>query len=119
MSGNIGTPQSKSKKIGSNRASAVAWCRYNGGSGDGYIQDTFNVSSLTDGGNGIHTVNFIVPMSHTTYCVVACTSQFSTLIGTTSTGGALIETRNNGNSSVDTDKCSMAVFQSMHRQNEG
>ena len=48
---------------------AKAWVNFNG-VGTIAIRDSFNVSSLTDGGQGIYSVNFTTAMANTNYCVV-------------------------------------------------
>ena len=51
---------------------AKAWINYNG-TGTVAIRDSFNVSSLTDDGNGLYTITFTNAMSNDDYCV-QCTS---------------------------------------------
>ena len=48
---------------------AKAWVNFNG-VGTIAIRDSFNISSLTDGGQGIYSVNFTTAMANTNYCVV-------------------------------------------------
>jgi hypothetical protein len=52
----------------SNRV-AKAWVNFNG-TGTPAIRSSYNVASITDGGTGIFSVNFTVPMSDANYCVV-------------------------------------------------
>jgi hypothetical protein len=47
---------------------ARAWVNFNGG-GTVAIRASGNVSSITDGGVGIYTINFTTAMSDTNYCV--------------------------------------------------
>ena len=68
MSGIVGTSHSKSKIIGRSQDTAKAWVRFVG-SGVVEIEDSFNVSSLTDVSTGKYTANFDVPMANTTYAV--------------------------------------------------
>ena len=49
---------------------AKAWVNFNG-VGTIAIRDSFNVSSLTDGGTGIYSISFTTGMANTDYCVVA------------------------------------------------
>ena len=51
---------------------AKAWLNYNG-TGTVSIRDSFNVSSLTDNGEGLYTITFTNAMSNNDYCV-QCTS---------------------------------------------
>jgi hypothetical protein len=44
-----------------------AWVNFNG-TGTIAIRDSYNVSSITDGGVGSYTVNFTNPMSNANYC---------------------------------------------------
>lgn len=45
-----------------------AWVNFNG-TGTVAIRSSFKVSSITDGGVGIYTINFTTAMSDTNYCV--------------------------------------------------
>ena len=47
---------------------AKAWINYNG-TGTVSIRDSFNVSSLTDNGEGLYTITFTNAMSNNDYCV--------------------------------------------------
>ena len=51
-----------------NQGRAKVWCRWNG-DGTAAINDSFNVSSLTDNGTGDFTVNFSTNMSNANYSV--------------------------------------------------
>ena len=55
-----------------NQGRAKAWINYNG-TGTVSIRDSFNVSSLTDNGEGLYTITFTNAMSNNDYCV-QCTS---------------------------------------------
>jgi hypothetical protein len=48
------------------RGIAKAWVNFNG-TGTVAIRDSFNVSSITDGGTGIYTVNFTTAMPNANY----------------------------------------------------
>ena len=54
-----------------------AWVGFNG-TGTLAIRDSFNVSSVTDGGTGIYTINFANSMPNENYAVTG-TSSWSTL----------------------------------------
>lgn len=49
--------------------SAKAWVNFRGT--DGVINGSYNVSSVTDNGTGLYTVNFVTPMANINYSVVA------------------------------------------------
>ena len=44
-----------------------AWINFNG-TGTIAIRDSFNISSVTDGGTGIYTINFTNAMANSNYC---------------------------------------------------
>ena len=46
-----------------------AWVNFNG-TGTVAIRASFNVTSITDGGVGVYTINFTTAISDTNYCVV-------------------------------------------------
>ena len=58
--------------------SAKAWVNFNG-TGTVAIRASFNVSSITDGGTGIYTANFVTAMTDANYCVQV-SSQYSTAV---------------------------------------
>ena len=60
-----------------NKGRAKAWVHFDGSFGtspfteaNGGIRDSFNVSSVTDGGTGYYTVNFETAMPNANYCSV-------------------------------------------------
>lgn len=53
---------------------AKAWVNFNG-TGTVAIRDQLNVSSITDGGVGIYTINFATVMSNANYTVIGTPSQ--------------------------------------------
>ena len=59
-------------KLGSAEASglAKAWVNFNG-TGTVAIRASYNVSSITDGGVGLYTVNFTTAMADANYCAIA------------------------------------------------
>jgi hypothetical protein len=46
-----------------------AWVNFDGGLSTPTIRASFNVSSITDGGTGIYTLNFTTAMPDVNYCV--------------------------------------------------
>jgi hypothetical protein len=66
-----------------------AWVNFNG-VGTVAIRDSFNVSSITDNGTGLFTVNFTTAMPNTNYAAVASTRR------NTTSGGAGENNVNNG-----------------------
>jgi hypothetical protein len=66
-----------------------AWVNFNG-VGTVAIRSSFNVSSITDNGTGLFTVNFTTAMPNTNYAAVASTRRNST------SGGAGENNVNNG-----------------------
>ena len=69
MSGIIGTSHSRSKIVGRSKDTAKAWVKFDG-TGTPAIDDSFNVSGLTDHETGQIGVNFITAMSSAEYVVV-------------------------------------------------
>jgi hypothetical protein len=67
MSGIIGTSHSRSKVIGRSQDTAKVWVNFTGDSFG--INSSYNISSMTDGGEGKYTANFAVAMSDTNYAV--------------------------------------------------
>ena len=55
------------------QGSAKAWVNFNG-TGTVAIRAAFNVSSITDGGTGVYTINFAEPLAHANYALAASTS---------------------------------------------
>ena len=74
------------------QGSAKAWVNFNG-TGTVAIRSAFNVSSITDNGTGLYTVNFTTAMPDTNYCGLASNigdniSADGVLIGGTAGGAA-------------------------------
>ena len=63
MSGKIGTSHSKSKVIGRSQDTAKAWVNYNGNATPA-INDSYNVSSVTDNGTGHYTINYATTLAN-------------------------------------------------------
>ncbi|MNQ83105.1 hypothetical protein D3C85_981760 [compost metagenome] len=99
---------------------ASAWVNFNG-TGTVAIRDSFNVSSITDNGTGLYTVNFASAMSNASYAT-ACSVRLvaghvSTAVNVSSgtaptTSGVRIETANTGSGRVaaDASEVYVAVF---------
>jgi hypothetical protein len=80
--------------------SAKAWVNFNG-TGTVAIRASFNVSSITDGGTGIYTINFTNAMSDANYVVLVTAGTGSSgsidsraPTGTPTTTAVLIQTTN-------------------------
>ena len=91
-----------------------AWVNFNG-TGTVAIRAAFNVSSVTDGGVGIYTINFTDAFADTNYAPVAATSQgimdvpgATTSTKTTIALGA--NTRSNTGVLTDVSSVSVAIF---------
>ena len=59
----------RARETSENARLAKAWVNFNG-TGTVAIRDDFNVSSITDGGNGMYTINFESSMPDTDYSAV-------------------------------------------------
>lgn len=68
---------------------AKAWVNFNG-VGTVTIRSSFNVSSITDDGTGLFTINFTTALPNNNYCAVASTRR------NTTSGGAGENNVNNG-----------------------
>jgi hypothetical protein len=94
---------------------ARAWVNFNG-TGTVAIRASGNVSSITDGGTGLYTVNFTTAMSDANYAAVATVKNPSTATApvaspeTYATGAVTFQMRTVGASSVDTDPTNIVVF---------
>jgi hypothetical protein len=96
--------------------SARAWVNFNG-TGTPAIRASGNVSSITDGGTGIYTVNITTAMSDTNFAVVVGGRRSSGATFDQNTGGyavststASIRTADEGPSAVDFEFISVAIF---------
>jgi hypothetical protein len=102
---------------------AKAWINFNG-TGTPAINGSFNVSSITDGGTGIYTINFTTAMPNANYSVVGVTNSETGdtnrpvvvcfIDSNSSTSGAQVRTVGvwNNNTRVDVSCCTVAVFSS-------
>jgi hypothetical protein len=94
-----------------------AWVNFNG-TGTVAIRDSGNVSSITDGGTGLYTVNFTTEMPDANYAVADSFSGTTQTGNSDATGGAMnylttsfqIYTRNGSNTASDRFYVSCSVF---------
>ena len=74
------TPSALSTATGSAPSySARAWLTFNGGTGTDSIIDSGNISSITDNGTGLTTVNFATNLPNANYAVAGITTAYSNL----------------------------------------
>ena len=96
---------------------AKAWVNFNG-TGTVAIRDHLNVSSITDNGTGLYTVNFTTAMANTNYAVVPGGTRelpeasrcFPANIDQIGTSSFDLSTHNDGSTSVDWELVTCAVF---------
>ena len=102
-----------------NKGRAKAWVKFNGttGSGTGYsdmtMDGSFNVSSVTDGGTGIYTVNFTNAMPDANYAIVLTANEYFIIQGAIpTTNGFRVHTYSNYSpvAYVDAQRVYAAVF---------
>jgi hypothetical protein len=98
--------------------SARAWVNFNG-TGTVAIRASGNVSSITDGGTGIYTVNFTTAMPDADYSVAAAGCRSSGIVplisapvqpGSYTTSAVTVRTMEYDGSSADSLFTSVAVF---------
>ena len=99
----------------------LAWVSFNG-TGTPAIEDDFNVSTITDNGNGDYTVNFTSNLPNDDYCCVGMSMRDSDNISALCMKGGSdpatnkkvdsirLSNRDNANSSVDAANVSIACF---------
>jgi hypothetical protein len=99
----------------------LAWVSFNG-TGTPAIEDDFNVSTITDNGNGDYTVNFTSNLPNDDYCCVGMSMRDSDNISALCMKGdsnpatnkkvdsVRLSNRDNANSSVDAANVSVACF---------
>ena len=99
----------------------LAWVSFKG-TGTVAIEDDFNVSSITDNGNGDYTVNFTSNLPNDDYCCVGMSMRDSDNISALCMKGdanpasykrvesVRLSNRDNANSSVDCANASIACF---------
>jgi len=116
------TPDALSTASGSAPSySARAWVNFNG-TGTVAIRQSGNVSSITDNGTGLYTLNFTTAMPDTNYSVVTASMgnlgmAIGGIAGPTATGADLKTTsavrvryRDAGNTAQDVADCNYAIF---------
>jgi len=88
-----------------------AWVNFNG-TGTVAIRASFNVSSITDGGVGIYTVNFTTAMSDANYAgVVGVDDGLRPGINSGATSSAFgVTARNNSNVLTDSTTVAVTIF---------
>jgi hypothetical protein len=92
-----------------------AWVNFNG-TGTVAIRASFNVSSITDGGTGVYTVNFTTAMSDANYSAIAygsnagVTNGYCQLNGQSTTGFGVVTLNQVGPAVVDWPTVNAAVF---------
>ena len=96
---------------------AKAWVNFDG-TGTISIRDSFNISSITDGGTGIYTINFTNAMANSNYCS-PCESGAPTggryLIGPesdgkTTTSATFFSQQSSTGGNLDANEVSIAIF---------
>ena len=99
----------------------LAWVSFNG-TGTPAIEDDFNVSTITDNGNGDYTVNYTTNLPNDDYCCVGMSMRDSENISALCMKGyanpasykrvesVRLSNRDNANSSVDAANVSIACF---------
>lgn len=94
--------------------SAKAWVSFNG-TGTIAIRSAFNVSSISDGGAGVYTVNFSVPMLDANYAVTVGALNQSTNSDTANnfssiTASSILVNHVESNVSADSSFMNVAIF---------
>lgn len=111
-----GNNNSTPEQIGNGRAKA--WVNFNG-TGTVSIDDSFNVSSITDNSTGNYTINFANSMPNAEYAVVGSTETTngtSVVVTTFGSNGSSRTTSgvrvcaSYSNNIVDANDCSVIVF---------
>tara|TARA_Y100001938_G_C8076482_1_gene426427 strand:- start:1698 stop:2123 length:426 start_codon:yes stop_codon:yes gene_type:complete len=99
----------------------LAWVSFNG-TGTPAIEDDFNVSTITDNGNGDYTVNFTNNLPNDDYCCVGMSMRDSDNISALCMKGdanpasfkrvesVRLSNRDNANNAVDCSNASIACF---------
>jgi hypothetical protein len=94
-----------------------AWVNFNG-TGTPAIRASFNVSSITDNGTGIYTINITTALADTNFATlvsagdttVSSANSTMTYVGSKSTTTQFVSIRNGTNSDVDRDQILVAIF---------
>ena len=111
MSGLVGTTQSRSGIVGISQDTAGAWCNIGN---SGTINDSFNVSSVTDISTGLWQPNFSSDFANVNYAVVATadaggSARFVTFYDQL-VGSVIIKVQAGTESTVDPDSLSVITF---------
>lgn len=108
-----GTLTARAAGMNGSVAAVRAWVNFNG-TGTIAIRSGFNVSSITDGGAGIYTVNFTTAMSDANYAAVVSTKDsggtWSVLRAVAQTASAVAVGMRGTSSYGDTDTIAVAVL---------
>lgn len=90
---------------------AKAWVNFNG-TGTVAIRASFNVSSITDRGGGLYTINFTTPMVDTSYSIAGNSTNAPSyvVLGAYTASGYDVGIWNNWNAWSDADTVSIATF---------
>lgn len=98
------------------KGSATAWVNWNG-TGTVAIRDSFNVSSITDGGTGKYALNFATTMNNTNFAFASSggsgdhTTHSRTLSFIYSTVGTLsLVAENSAGTDTDEPQCGVVFF---------
>ena len=102
---------------GTGATTCKAWVNFNG-SGTVAIRDSYNVSSITDNGNGDYTVNFTIAMANANYTTAHAGGQktlnWGLYLGYSSYGSTSTSHRffnvTPGDVATDTQYCSLIFF---------
>ena len=94
-----------------------AWVNFNG-TGTVAIRASFNVSSITDNGTGIYTINITTALADTNFATlvsagdttVSSANSTMTYVGSKSTTTQFVAIRNGTNSDIDRDQILVAIF---------
>ncbi len=91
-----------------------AWVNFNG-TGTVAIRASYNVSSITDNGTGIYTVNFTTAMADVNYAA-PCSSWYPAVtssfmgVSTRATGSIQVGTVNPSGTAIDVTEVHLAIF---------
>lgn len=118
LSGSTGVTYPDGTSQASGQQACKAWVNFNG-TGTVAIRAAYNVTSITDGGTGIYTINFTTALSDANYSISALNAGdasygsygvyvFQQAAPTTS--GFQIATRSNGGTYVDPIQVNASVF---------
>lgn len=97
------------------QGSAKAWVNFDGTTTTPTVRASFNVSSITDGGVGIYTVNFTTALPDANYGVAVATGSNASnnqglTVGARNTSSLQVLSYNGSSVLVDSDFCSVSIF---------